>query len=96
MSVSSGRSSRFIPSKHVAFRQLKFVEKKINKRKKVKMETNNKIVLSFFMITLGGSLLTIATIYDNRPIWWSGVVILIVTAAAIIVQSSLNSPCSEQ
>ena len=96
MSVSDGRTSRLIPPKKMAFRQLQFVEKKINRQKKVKIQTNNKIVMSFFMIVLGGTLLTIATIYDNRPIWWSGVVVLIITIVAIIVQSSLNNPCSAQ
>lgn len=93
---SAGRTSRAILPKLLAFRQLNFVEKKIRKQKHLSIDTNNKIVISFFMITLGGTLSTIATIYNNRPLWWAGIAILVSVSIALVIHSSLNSPCSPQ
>lgn len=95
--VSAGRTWRAIPPKLLAFKQLNFVEKKVQKQKHLSIDMNNKIVISFFMITLGGTLSTIATIYNNRPLWWAGIAILVsVSIALVIIHSSLNSPCSPQ
>jgi hypothetical protein len=89
-----GRSRRELRSPSLAIRQLVSSE---TKAMPPIHETNLKTIITFLLIVLGGTLLTIGTIIDSRLLYWMGGLVLFVTGIYLIVQSSrLNNPCSPQ
>jgi len=90
----NGRTIRQLPIGEVAMKRQVSSEKFVLK---VHDRGRYKVIISFLVIVLGGTLLTVATIQGSSLIYWLGVIMLASVAIYMIIQSSrLNSPCSLQ
>ena len=90
----NGRTTRQLPIAEVAMKRQVSSEKFVLK---VHDRGRYKVIISFLVIVLGGTLLTVATIQDSSLIYGLGVIMLASVAIYMIIQSSrLNSPCSLQ
>lgn len=58
-------------------------------------DSRSSTVIAFFLIVLGGTCSTIATIIHLKWLYWTGISILVLSVIFMFIQSSrLNRPCS--
>lgn len=89
----NGRTTRQLPIAELAMKRQVSSEKFVLK---VRDRGSYKIIISFLVIVLGGTLSTVGTIQGSPIIYWSGLIILSVVAIYLVIHSRLNSPCSPQ